>query len=499
MRQVSGLYHHRGWRVDVGDDAEAEEVLVASMHEAMHDRLQMTTIHGSTVALLQERATRDRNENALTQVMAIQAGSTRVHEEFATWMSATPAGWEIQTLRRAFPLYARHLERGQRRVQGLQGPYLSMHATQAVARACMQPAGLTELLDRHEPIALTAGMLDHSMRPDVRLQRLDRALSQHGWGPLMDWAGDATDLSPERFAEHNDPGWGELNQAAYEWCSQLLKSSGCPTLPYDGHRPYADSLREAIGLPATTDDMPPSLVALMSVESETLVLGDALPAVILPPGTPPAELAAGDADRRHLFLAIRPRKALLDQYHLTSGTLSDTPHVAVLRRLRVDGTVEILDVTELSPSALLNSSAVVVSIAMSSLAEEAVQLHWKPLLGRHQATVLCDLRPSANLLGWLRDSALAVRYAVVGIETRVGMVRLLVFQIEQGTSASRIYVCPVSRLYSTGLLLWFNEFQSLAGKTRRDDTLGDLPLLRFSAAHILLEERIFSFTTGDSR
>jgi hypothetical protein len=499
MRQVSGLYHHRGWRVEVGDDAEAEEVLVASMHEAMHDRLQMTTLYGCTVALLQERATRDRNEQALTQALALQRGSTRVHEEYATWMSTIPAGWGVETLMEAFPVYARHLVRAQRRVQALQGPYLAMHATQAVARACMQPAGLTELLDAHDPAALTAGMLDHSMRPDVRLQRLERALSNHGWGALNGWVGDAVDVSPERFAEDSDPEWGELNRTAYEWCSALLESLDCPTLPYDGHRPYVDSLREAIGLPETSDDMASSLVALMSVESETLVLDDPIPAAILPPGTPPAELAAGDDGRRHLFLAIRPRQRLLDQYQLAGGSLSDAPHVAVLRRLREDGTVEILDVTGLSPAAITSAGAVVVSIAMSSLAQDAVQQQWKPLLGRHQASVLCDLRPSVNLRGWLRDTALMVRYAIVGIETRAGMVRLLVFQIEDGTNASRIYMSPVSRLFSSGLLLWLNESQSLAGRTRRDDTLGDLPLLRFSAAHILLEERIFSFTTGDTR
>src|SRR2546428_9276244 len=31
----SGLYHGRGWTVEVGQDAEADEVLVASIHEAM--------------------------------------------------------------------------------------------------------------------------------------------------------------------------------------------------------------------------------------------------------------------------------------------------------------------------------------------------------------------------------------------------------------------------------------------------------------------------------
>ncbi|MCD4849703.1 hypothetical protein LN996_02635 [Arthrobacter sp. AK01] len=499
MRQVSGLYHHRGWRIEVGDDAEAADVLVASMHEAMHDRLQMTTIYGCTVALLQERATRDQKEQALAQAMALQRGSARVHEEYATWMSTIPAGWGVETLRQAFPIYALHLVRSQRRVQALHGPYLAMHATQAVARACMQPAALTGLLAAEDPSTLTAGMLDHTMRPDVRLQRLERALSQHGWGPLEGWVGDAVDMSPERFADESDPGWGELNRAAYEWCRALLESSGCPTLPYDGHLPHVDSLREAIGLPENPADVPSSLIALMSVESETLVLEDPLPAVVLPAGTPPAELLAGDGDRRHLFLAIRPRQRLLVQYQLNGGSLSEAPHVAVLRRVREDGTVEILDVTDQSPAAISGAGAVVVSIAMSSLAQETIQQYWKPLLGREQASVLCDLRPSVNLQGWLRETALTVRYAMVGIETRVGMVRLLVFQIEDGASSSRIYISPVSRLYSSGLLLWLNESQSTVGRARHDDTLGDLPLVRFSAAHILLEERLFSFAAGDTR
>ncbi|MFJ4228422.1 hypothetical protein ACIPYV_12750 [Paenarthrobacter nicotinovorans] len=178
----------------------------------------------------------------------------------------------------------------------------------------------------------------------------------------------------------------------------------------------------------------------MSVESETLVLEDPIPAVVLPAGTSPAELTAGDDGRRHLFLAIRPRHRLLDQYQLTGGSLSNTAHIAVLRCQRDDGTVEILDVTESDPAALTGAGPVVVSIAMSTLAQEAVQQHWKPLLGRHRASVLCDLRPSANLGGWLRDTTLTLRYAIVGIEARVGTVRLLVFQIEDNAGASRIYV-----------------------------------------------------------
>ena len=497
MRQISGLYHHRGWRVEVGDDADADEVLVASIHEAMHDRLQMTTIYGCTIALLQERAVRDENPQGVDETLAMQRNCARVHEEFATWMSTVPAGWGSEHLQKAFPLYVRHLRRATLRTASL-GDYLAMHACQGLARACMQPAGLVELLGQIDAIALSVGMLDHSMRPDARLVRLEQALRSRGWGPLSDWSGDALDLSPERFAEKNDPDWAELNQAAYDWCRGLLETAGCPTLPYDGHHSAVGALRSVLEISAASDDPASSFIAFMSVESETLILEDPLAAVALPPGTPPGALAAGDAARRHLFLAIRPRSALMAQYRLRGAPIGDAAHLAVLRCQGDDDVVELLDVTELAPQQLADAGPVIVSIAMSSLADEAVQRQWQPLLGRDRATVLCDLRPSVNIRGWLGDPWLRVRYTIVGVEGRVGTVRLLVFQIEDGATTSRLYIAPVSRLFSSALLLWFAEAPDNVGRARRDDTLGDLPLVRFTAAHIVLEERLFAFTSGDT-
>jgi hypothetical protein len=495
MREVSGLYHLRGWRVEVGDDAEADEVLVASMHEAMHDRLQMTTLFGCFVALLQESSTRTGDGACLTRAAGLQRASSRVHEEFATWMSAVPFGWGAERLERAFPVYARHLVRAERRVAELRGPYLRMHAVQAAARASMQPLQLAELLEGGT-LAADPSLIGHASRPDARLLRLDRALAEHGWGPVAAWEGDADDLGPQRFDDAADPGWAELNEAAYSWCRALLDAEGCPTLPYDGHLPAVAALRESLGIGPDAAATPSSLVALMSVESETLVLEDPIPAVVLPAGTPPDDLAAGGPDGRHLFLAIRPRRHVLAQYEL-DGALGAAEHLAVLRCQREDGTVELLDVTDASPEAIAAAAPVVVSIAMSSLADDTVRAHWQPLLGRHQATVLCDLRPSANIGGWLADAALALRYGVVGIESRVGTVRLLVFRVEDASESSRIYLAPVSRLYSTGLELWLGETAAIAGRVRRDDALGSLPLVHYAAAHILLEERLFNFTSGD--
>lgn len=498
MRQVSGLHHRHGWRIDVGEDAEAAEVVVASIHEAMHNRLQMTTIHGVIVALLQERAMRDEDAALLEAAQSLQATSVRVHEEFATWMSTIPAGWGAAELQGTFPSYVRHLRRAARIVSDLPGNYPAMHALQGVARSCMQSAALADLLQRTDPMTLRAGMLDHSMRPDARLMRLEQALHSRGWGPLAAWRGDSADLSPERFAEENDPEWTELNQMAYEWCRRLLEESGCRTLPHDGHLPFVRPLAASLDIARGHEDPASSFVALMSVESETLVLRDPLPAVVLPRETPPAEMLAGDLSRRHLFLAIRPRASVLAQYEVHGAPLGDADHLAMLRCQRDDGVVELLDVTHADPREISNAGPVVVSISMSSLADEAVQQRWDPLLGQNQAAVMCDLRPSVNISAWLRDPSRRIRYTIAGVESQVGMIAVFAFQIEEHGARSRLHVAPVSRLYSAGLQLWFSEGPDMSARAERDDELGDEPLFRFVAAHTLLEERTFSFTNGDT-
>src|SRR5690606_14443646 len=131
---------------------------------------------------------------------------------------------------------------------------------------------------------------------------------------------DATSLEPERFAAESDPEWAELNQASYEWCASLLAAEGCPTLPYDGHLSFVGSVlqeretAEGDNAPASRQGPSSLTVALFSVESETLEIGDRLPVRIHPAGTDPREMLAGLGERRHFFLAIRPRRRLAAQY-----------------------------------------------------------------------------------------------------------------------------------------------------------------------------------------
>lgn len=487
-----GMYHGRGWTVDVGEDAEAEAVVVASIHEAMHDRLQMTTAYG----LLLDRFEEEQSAMEAAQSQAARRGCTRTHEEFATWMSCISAGWTAVRLRAAFPVYERHLKRADRRVRSLAGPYLGMHATQAVARSCMQSPAVADILATGNLGAEDLTRLTRWHRPDWRLARLEASIERHGWGPLNDWPGPSSRLEPELFAEENDAEWGELNRAAYDWCATLLVEAGCPTLPYDGHLPFVRAGRLTA---AASTGMSPSRVALMSVESEAVVLGDHLPAVVLPPGTDLAEMLAGGEQVAHFFLAIRPRERVVSQYVLLAGELPPSEHLAMLRCQRDDGTVELLDVSGTDPARMMQLAPVVASVSMTSAARPEISDRWRPILRPGVATVLADQRLSVNLPSWLEPAGRRLRYSVFGVETRVGWMRVLAFRVESDTGGrSRTYLTPVSRLYDAGLRLMFAETPEFARRTVFDLSIANEKDVRVSVAHILLEERVFDLRAGDT-
>ena len=491
-RPPQGMYHGRGWTVDVGEDAEAEEVVVASIHEAMHDRLQMTTAYG----LLLDRIEEEQSAREVAQAQAARRGCTRTHEEFATWMSCISAGWTAERLRAAFPVYERHLKRADRRVRSLTGPYLGMHATQAVARSCMQSPAVADILAAANLGAEDLTRLTRWHRPDWRLARLEASIEHHGWGPLNDWPRPSSRLEPELFAEENDAEWGELNRAAYDWCATLLVEAGCPTLPYDGHLPFVRAGRLTA---AASTGMSPSRVALMSVESEAIVLGDHLPAVVRPPGTDLAEMLAGGEHVAHFFLAIRPRERVVSQYVLLGGELPPSEHLAMLRCQRDDGTVELLDVSDTDPAQMMELAPVIASVSMTSANRPEISDRWGPILRPGAATVLADQRISVNLPSWLEPAERRLRYSVFGVETRVGWMRVLAFRVESDTGGrSRTYLTPVSRLYDAGLRLMLAEMPELAGRAVFDLSIADETDVRVSVAHILLEERLFDLRAGDT-
>jgi hypothetical protein len=494
--------------VNVGQDADSDATDVAAMHEAMHDRLQFSTIYGGLVLVLSALGDATDDDRWNTRATMMARAYRTVHEEFATWMSITAFGWTVDRLHQQFPLYTRHARSAAGRVATLTDPYLAIHAVQAAARAAMQTAQLAETLTRDGLHTLLAGPIPRSMQPDYRLHRLSRQLAAHGWGPLASADHTATP-SLEEFAAARDVAWDDLNAAAYHWCAQLLATDGCPTLPYDGHIPYlqaaaAEAVEVAggpIGLAAQRrqESLGTADIALFAVESQTTNLGPRLPARLYAPPRPLSTMLAGDAQRIHLFLTIRPRQRVLDQYDITGIPLAQRSHVALLR-CGTDAGIDLYDVTDLGPETLLTLDVpVIVSISMKSLADSTVRSPWSALLTRQSCTVLVDLRPSEHLRDWLTEAGTSLHYSFIDSETPTDTVRLFVFAIEDDSgNRSRTHLCVVPRLYAAGLRLWFAETAELNGRTHHDQRLADSLLVRITLAHLVTEERSFDFHAGES-
>lgn len=499
-----GRYHSRGWTVQISADADSDESRAASLHEAMHDRLQLTTLYGCTAALLLEVSGLNPRAVSPGQADAFLRESVNVHEEFATWMSAVALGWGGDRLPAAFPRYARHFRRAQARLGDFASPYAAMHAAQAVARVCMQPGQLAAALDGGL-VNVTPSRTSAAMRPDYRARVLTRLLSTEGWG-LLAAMPDRPDMDLQSFAEDNDDEWLHWNQTAYDWCATLLRGQGIPTLPYDGHLPYIEDLvtqaKELTGQRSrfTVDAASGTSLldsALLSVETETLHLGPPLPVIVRPAGTPPAELLAGDQDRAHLFLAIRPTIRIASQYQWPDTSPFDGSGCIAVLRCQGPNAIELLDVSDVGPASL-DGLPTVVSISMKALSDEAIVERWRPLLGRHQSTVLVDLRLSHHLPLWLADPSAHLHYTTFQGETPVGWTFIVLFTITTPDGESRLHLVPVTRLLASGFELWLHENPAFQGRIHHAPELAHQPLIRFTLAHLLMEERSFDMLAGDT-
>jgi hypothetical protein len=506
-----GLFHPFGWEVEVGSDAGGAVTAMASMHESMHDRLQQTTIWGCTISLLFAMAESSGDARAQSTAMGMLAACRDTHEQFATWVAMVTARMRPEELQPQYPRYFRYASRMERNVASIPGIYLRLHAAQAVARACMQPSALAALISDGVS-SLTLPELDRSMRPDYRLAILSKRLAESGWGELP--AHGRADLSLEEFAEGDDPHWLEVNQWFHQRAECLLTEAGLPTLELDSHVPYVVAAQQRavsdaggpIGLrltdtSSTADDGDIKDTVMFSLESEKLTLGPKLPAEILPPGTDPLAMLAGDPDHAHLFLVIRPAHRLA--LHYEPAPQFGLPHVALLRRIIGDGDerrVQLLDVSEYTPESLTSLQVpVIASVSMRSLADEPTAARWRPLLRPQTSTVLCDLRPSGHIISWLDHPDYLVKFSIIGKRTHVGIVRCLLFVMETQSGRSRLFLNVISRIFARGFDFWIAEHPRFAGRAIRDDALAtdNDQLLDYTLAHLVAEERQFDFDAGD--
>lgn len=506
-----GLFHPFGWEVDVGSDAGGAAAAMASMHESMHDRLQQTTIWGCTISLLFAVAESGGDEQARSTAMGMLAACRDTHEQFATWVAMAAARMRPEDFRPHYPRYFRYASRAESAVASVPGIYLRLHAAQAIARACMQSATLAGMIADGVG-SLRLSQMDRSMRPDYRLSVLSKQLREFGWGELP--AKGRADMSLEEFAEGDDPDWLEVNQAFYRRTEDLLNSAGLPTLELDSHLPYvAAAQRRAVsdaggpiglrsaGMSSSAADGDVKDTVIFSFESEKLSIGPKLQAEVLPRGTDPLEMLAGDSTHAHLFLVIRPAHRLALHYEPAPNL--GPGHVAVLRRIVGDineRRAQLLDVSGHTPESLAALRVpLITSISMRSLADEPTAAQWRPLLSPQTSTVLCDLSPSAHIISWLDNPDHLLKFSIIGKQTRVGLVRCLLFALETHTGRSRLFLNVISRIFARSFDFWIAEHPRFGERAIRDDTLatGNDQLLDYTLAHLVAEERQFDFDAGD--
>lgn len=504
-----GAFHPRGWHIEVGSDAGSDMTAVASMHEAVHERLQHTTLWGWLIQLSFAYAQATGEDAPRATAVSMLAACRHVHEEFATFTSMITASLRPEDLEADYPAYAGHARRAQSAVAGIDSSYHQLHAIRAVARACMQPQRLAELVSVTGVPGLTMAAIDRSMRPDHRLSVLARSLRESGWGEPP--TSIAADVPLRDFAELGDDNFTAVDGWYYDRAALLLRNAGMPTLGHDAQVPIVSALHRALeeqtgsslgyfraGEQSEDDDLD---VVISAHESETLSLRPPLPASVVPPDTPDEALTSGD-DALHLFVALRPAARISAQYTLDHRWQAE--QVAVLRTTAaVDGqrAVILKDVTGADPASLAALRVpLIVSASWRSTADEALMARWRPFMTQDNSTVLCDLSVSRHIISWVAAGDRQLRYTIAGFKTPWGLVRCLVFRMTNGASGrSRLHLAVASRTYLRAFDLWVEEHPRFRGRAERSDDMLDehQPLVEITLNHVLAEERLFGLDAGE--
>ena len=438
------------------------------------------------------------------------AACRQVHEQFATFTSMVTGHLGLEDLLVEYPAYARHARGALGMVTGIDSSYLQLHAIRAVARACMQPSQLAALSLDVGVSELAFAAIDRTMRPDHRLAMLAGALRQAGWGVPPDPLN--RDLPLHEFAEHDDPRFGDVEAWFYSRAAGLLRKVGGPTLDNDAHVPIVAQLHEQAehetgsslgyirgGKRSEDDDLD---VVLSAHESEALELRPALAAAVVASNVPLSALVSGDGADVHLFIALRPAARVAAQYDLDhrwpDGHLAMARTVTALAGKRV---VVLRDLTDDDPAQLVELGIpILISASWRATADDELMRRWRPLLTIERSTVLCDLPISRHIISWMEGGDRDLEYTIVGVQTRFGVVRALVFRmVSSGGGRSRLHVAICSRTFIRAFDLWVDEHPRFYGRVRRVDDLAEDPssLIERTLHHLILEERLFDLNAGE--
>ncbi len=514
--RARGLFSQFGWQLHLGPESDGLDARLVSTHELHHDRLQVTTAHGFLIHVV-AALYKETGEGRWGELEdGLQAVAYRVHEQFATWMSATTLGLSRDELAGHLPSYLGYFDDAQELVASAPSPYLRMHLVYAAHRAAMQSEVLRIAADRG--IAeLRLADLDRTQQPDWRIARFDpRAFDGFAADVERRWGGDerwpallASTLSTELYGLAYEDIWDDVNQRAYELARRVLSERGARALEYDGHTgwtaPALEQARKIAGtrlgvrLGSEMPEMPGADVAVFSMEGETIVLRDApLPAVVL--DCSPLDMIAGEEPFEHVYVSIRQISRLRAQW-LTEDpdAIGSSEVVALARRTVLTEEGRLVELCPVADPQELSGSQVPIygDISMAVLDDGPRIEAWESLIRPDRFVVLWDLRPTHHIRLWLGEPGHRLRYCVLNAERSGRTTMVFVAQVISDGGRSRLFVAPSSDLFVRSLRAWLVE-AGLDERAVLDEGLAAEAdtALQIGLGHMLGEEMTFDFLAG---
>lgn len=512
-----------GWRLHQGAESDGVDARLVSLHELHHDRLQVTTAHGFLTHVLAALTRNQPDPGWETLLAGVQAASRRTHEQFATWNSAAMLGLDRAQLASQLPGYVGYYDQVEMLLAGSGTIYLRSHLVTALHRAAMQTDILEHIAARGiDRFALSD--LSRDRRPDFRYRVLTQVFSpEKVWAfaltALVLWGGDARwkqlqggSLREVAFGRELDDVWNDLSRRAYLAVRQALLDADLLTLGYDGHTDHTavvlQQARDLVGgrlgvsLMHESPHRADADIAVFSMEGEQLAIRDApLPAEVVDGGL--EEMVAGEEPYEHIYISVRRRDRVLEQWQLRPGDQLPDDDVIVLARRTV--LTDAGRVVELNPLSLHEDLASCPApafgdVSMAALGEGGAAAAWAERLGPESSVILLDLQPSHHLQLWLAKPDARLRYAVLNAERSGRTTMVFVVQVVEGEGRSRLFVSPASDLFVRSIRAWLAD-RGLADRAELDLSLiGENDrVLQISLGHLLGEEFVFDFLAGRDR
>ncbi|GEM_PF-1507876 len=544
---ADGCYEMSHWSVTFGDSTAESLRMLASLHEAMHARLNDSTVYGS---LLHVYAYLLRNgfqpERTAARLGRLIKATRTAHECFATFTSvlAVGRGSEASGDLAAYPLYQDYLRQAQRTMLGLDGAFFRVCAANALFRLCLQPATairVTETGNLTRPEALDWLSLD---APDRRLRLLSENIDAVFWANVIAKAIEHHADRPEWTAldahRRGDVAYDDLTGAVfddietalihhiYAELAALLTRLGSASLAFDGHQPLTTALvaqadrllppgprafpLRAAGVEALSQDAINRDTVLQFAEERYVVrqpLAASLRSLDDLPRDMWAELVADDGGLAHLFVIARQASRIPPHYRFGPAEtalleeLGDEPLVLVRRRviepdgsMRVDHTLlpDVERFTALVAWAESQELPIIANISLATLAVRRWAAIWRsPLEATGNVTVLLDLTPFLYLDRWTSTEERTVDYAFLDAQADGRPHKVFAAYIAEGGLPPLLAPCTTTVVHALGYYIGTMAPAREALRQSGEFLRSHMGAVQLSLAHLLGEEAFFDF------